>query len=173
MSTYSSFALRGVAAALLAAGAASLAIAQTTTLGTRSSTTQTNPAITSNASSTWKEYTRAEDHPNSVTLPLQFITTSRGEKIAALVSVPADAKGNPVPGKFPVILSQTAYRIDVGQLLGEVMGTGNTLLVGGQDPFMNKRGYISVAVDVQGSGMSSGRSELLGELEQAGYAAAV
>lgn len=165
--------LRTLTAALLAAGCTAAAMAQTTTLGTRGSTAQTNPAITMNASSTWTEYTRAEDYPNSVTLPLQFITTSRGEKIAALVSVPADAKGNPVPGKFPVILSQTAYRIDLGQLLGEFLGTGNTLLIGGQDPYMNKRGYISVAVDVQGSGMSSGKSELLGELEQAGYAAAV
>jgi putative CocE/NonD family hydrolase len=54
-----------------------------------------------------------------------------------------------------------------------VMATGNSLLVGGQDKFMNKRGYISVAVDVLGSGVSSGEAQLLGAPEQAGYAAAV
>lgn len=167
------FALRGIAAALLALGATSLAIAQTTTLGTRGSTSQYNTAVTSNASSTWKEYTRAEDYANSVTLPLQFITTASGQKLAVLVSVPANADGKPVPGAFPVILTQTAYRIDVGQLLGSVIGTGNSLLVGGQDKFMNKRGYISVAVDVMGSGMSSGEAKLLGAEEQQGYADAV
>lgn len=169
----STFALRGLVAALVAIGAAASAGAQTTTMGTRGSTSQYNTAITTNAGSTWKEYTRAEDHADSTTLPLQFITTAKGQKIAVLVSVPADAKGNPVPGKFPVILTQTAYRIDLGQLLGSVSGTGNTLLVGGQDKFMNKRGYISVAVDVLGSGMSSDEAQLLGAAEQAGYAEAV
>ncbi|MBI5924328.1 MAG: CocE/NonD family hydrolase [Aquabacterium sp.] len=167
------FALRGLVAALVTMGVAASAAAQTTTLGTRGTTSQYNTAITTNAGSTWKEYTRAEDYTDSTTLPLQFITTAKGQKIAVLVSVPADAKGNPVAGKFPVILTQTAYRIDVGQLLGTVSGTGNTLLVGGQDKFMNKRGYISVAVDVLGSGMSSDEAQLLGAAEQAGYAEAV
>ena len=169
----STLALRGLVAALVATGMAASASAQTTTLGTRGSTSQANSAITTNAGSTWKEYSRAEDYADSVTLPLQFITTAKGQKIAVLVSVPADAKGNPVAGKFPAILTQTAYRIDLGQLLGTVSGTGNTLLVGGQDKFMNKRGYISVAVDVLGSGMSSDEAQLLGENEQAGYAEAV
>ena len=170
------FALRRTVAALLAVGMAMLASAthaQTTTLGTRGSLSQFNPAINTNAASvTWKEYTRAVDYPDSVTLPLQFITMANGKKLAALVTVPADAKGKPVAGTFPVILTQTAYRIDLGQLLGTVMGTGNTLLVGGQDKFMNQRGYISVAVDVVGSGMSSGEAALLGTAEQEGYAAA-
>jgi uncharacterized protein len=170
------FALRSTVTAMLAVGLAMSAAsshAQTTTLGTRGSLSQFNPPITTNAASvTWKEYTRPVDYPDSVTLPLQFITMANGKKLAALVTVPADAKGKPVAGTFPVILTQTAYRIDLGQLLGTVMGTGNTLLVGGQDKFMNQRGYISVAVDVLGSGMSSGEAELLGVSEQEGYAAA-
>lgn len=169
-------ALRGVAAAMAALCALSLGVgasAQTTTLGTRGSLAQPNTAITSNAGSTWQAYARAEDHPGSVTLPLQFITTKSGQKLAVLVSVPADANGKAVPGAFPVILTQTAYRIDLGQLLGTVLGTGNTLLVGGQDRYMNKRGYISVAVDVLGSGMSSDEGQLLGASEQAGYGEAV
>lgn len=160
-------------ATLVAIGCMSTAVAQTTTLGTRGSLSQASTALTSNAGSTWKTYTRAEEHPGSTTLPLQFITTPSGQKLAVLVSVPADASGKPVPGTFPVILTQTAYRIDLGQLLGTLAGTGNTLLVGGQDRFMNKRGYISVAVDVMGSGMSSGEAQLLGAVEQQGYADAV
>jgi putative CocE/NonD family hydrolase len=166
--------LQGLAAAMVAMGATSLAMAQTTTLGTRGGLSQDNAsAITTNASSTWSTYARDEDYAGSVTLPLQFITTKLGQKLAVLVSVPADASGNPVPGTFPAILTQTAYRIDVGQLLGTIAGTGNTLLVGGQDKFMNKRGYISVAVDVLGSGMSSDAAQLLGAPEQAAYGEAV
>ncbi len=160
-------------ATLLALAISGTALAQTTTMGTRGSLSKPNAILTSNVNSTWTEYKRAEDYPDSVTLPLQFITMANGQKLAVLVSVPADAKGKAVPGAFPVILTQTAYRIDVGQLLGSVAGTGNTLLVGGQDKFMNRRGYISVAVDVLGSGMSSGEAQLLGANEQEGYRAAV
>jgi putative CocE/NonD family hydrolase len=169
------FTLRASTAAMLALGLGlnMSAMAQTTTLGTRGSLSQFNPPVTTNAASvTWKEYSRAADYPDSVTLPLQFITMGNGKKLAALVTLPADSKGKPIAGSFPVILTQTAYRIDLGQLLGDVMGTGNTLLVGGQDKFMNQRGYVSVAVDVLGSGMSSGEAALLGTAEQEGYAAA-
>lgn len=167
------FALSSLAAILLAAGVTSAMAATTTTLGTRGSTSQANPAITANANGAWKDYTRAEEYPKAVTLPLQFITMKNGQKLAVLVSVPADAKGNPVQGAFPAILTQTAYRIDVGQLLGTFAVTGNTLLVGGKDEFMIKHGYISVAVDVLGSGMSDGQGALLGAAEQAAYGEAV
>jgi len=145
----------------------------TTTLGTRGSLSQANPAITANAGAVWKDYSRAEQYPKAVTLPLQFITMKNGQRLAVLVSVPADANGKPVAGAFPAILTQTAYRIDLGQLLGSVAITGNTLLVGGKDEFMIKRGYISVAVDVLGSGMSDGQGALLGAAEQAAYGEAV
>lgn len=162
-----------VAAALLALGAATVAQAQTTTLGTRGSLAQANSPITTNADSAWKAYTRAADYPNAVTLPLQFITMKNGKKLAVLVTVPADAKNQPVAGSFPAILTQTAYRIEVGQLLGSIVLSGNTLLVGGKDEFMIRRGYVSVAVDVLGSGMSDGEGALLGEAEQEGYREAV
>lgn len=167
------FALRGAAAALLTVGVCSHSLAQTTTLGTRASLGQASTPINTNAGSTWKAYTRAETHPGSVTLPLQFITTKSGQKLAVLVSMPADASGKVASGTFPSILTQTAYRIDTGQLLGSVVGTGNTLLVGGPDRFMNRRGYVSVAVDVLGSGMSSDSAQLLGAAEQAAYGEAV
>ncbi len=142
---------------------------QTTTLGTRSSVSQPNPPITTNPDASWKNYSRSPDYPNAVTLPLQFITTKSGDKLAVLISVPADAYGRQIPGKFPVILTQTAYRIDLGNLLGTIVPSDTTLLIGGEDKFMIKRGYITVAVDVRGTGMSSGITHLIGVQEQADY----
>ena len=145
----------------------------TTTLGTRSSTHSDNPAITSNSHAQWHNYTRAADYPNAITLPLQFITTSSGDHLAVLVSVPADASGHAIAGRFPAILTQTAYRIDLGELIGGVLPSSTTLIIGGEDKFMIERGYISVAVDVLGSGMSSGVTQLIGPAEQAAYGDAV
>jgi putative CocE/NonD family hydrolase len=175
-STKRHFAWRSLTAALMGAGALLTATAdagQNTTMGTRGSLATERTPVTTNAGATWKDYTRAADYPNAITLPLQFITTSKGKKLAVLVSVPADSANKPVVGKFPVILTQTAYRIDTGQLLGQFVMTGNTLILGGKDEFMIRRGYISVAVDVVGSGLSDGSANLIGKEEQEGYAEAV
>lgn len=152
---------------------AALAGPDTTTLGTRDTLSQPNPPITENAGAQWTDYSRARQYPRAVTLPLQFLTTESGEKLAVMVSVPADINGNPVPGQFPVILTQTAYRTDLGNLIGSVSPTNATLLIGGKDKYMIRRGYISVAVGVYGTGMSSGETRLLGAEEQAGYRDAV
>lgn len=143
--------------------------AQTTTLGTRGLTSQPNPAITSNSDATWPAYTRAERYAGAKTLPLQFITLSNGKKLGVYVSLPANALGMAASGKFPVVLTQTAYRIDMSQLMGVVSPGDTTLLIGGLDKFMVKRGYITVAVDSYGTGMSEGVTELLGEEEQKAY----
>lgn len=147
--------------------------ATSTTLGTRSTTNQPSTPVTSNPGAKWSNYSRAAQYPNALTLPLQFITMPSGDKLAVLVSVPADASGKPVAGKFPAILTQTAYRIDLGELIGGVLPADPTLLIGGQDKFMIQRGYITVAVDAYGTGMSSGVSQLLSTTEQQGYTAAV
>ena len=55
-------------------------------------------------------YDRAADYPNAVTLPLQFITLSSGKKLAVLVTMPADAKNQPVAGNFPAVLTQRPTR---------------------------------------------------------------
>lgn len=165
--------LRLALATLLLASSAAFANPGTTTLGTRGSASQPNPPITSNAGAHWSNYSRPAQYARAVTLPLQFIDTRSGDKLAVLVSVPADANGNPVPGKFPAILTQTAYRIDLGNLLGTISPSQTTLLIGGKDKYMIRRGYISVAVDVRGTGMSSGETHLIGADEQADYADAV
>ncbi|WP_111658288.1 CocE/NonD family hydrolase [Isoalcanivorax indicus] len=158
---------------VLSAALTGIAHAQTTTLGTRGTQSEVNPVITEGAGAQWSSYSRNREYPRTATLPLQFIDTPEGGKLAVLVTVPADAQGNPVPGPFPVILTQTAYRIDLGALLGSILPSQTTLLIGGEDQYMIRRGYISVAVDVRGTGMSSGVTALLGEEEQAGYRAAV
>ena len=159
--------------ALLAAALLGMAHAQTTTLGTRSAESTENQIIVDGENRQWSSYSRGWEYPRTTTLPLQFIDTPDGDKLAVLVTVPADLHGNPVPGQFPAILTQTAYRIDLGALLGTILPSQTTLLIGGEDQYMIRRGYVSVAVDVRGTGMSSGVTELLGEAEQQGYRAAV
>lgn len=162
-----------VTVAYLLICASAFASPGTTTLGTRGAVSLANPAITSNADAVWKNYARDPEYPGAVTLPLQFIDTREGGKLAVLVSVPADKNRNAVPGRFPAILTQTAYRIDMANLMGSVIPSQTTLMIGGKDEYMIRRGYISVAVDVRGTGMSSGVSALLGAEEQAAYGDAV
>ena len=148
--------LCGLAVVLSAAGLLT-AHAQTTTLGNRSSVSTPNTALATNASATWSTYERGEDYAAAVTLPLKFITLSSGKKLAVYVSVPANFLGWPASGKFPVILTQTAYRIDLGELIGGIAPSDTTLLIGGMDKYMIKRGYITVAVDAYGTGASGGK----------------
>lgn len=146
------------------------AAGDTTTLGTRATDSHSNPAITDNANAKWSSYSRDLEYPRTYRYPLQFIDTAEGGKIAVYVTVPADITGQPVAGAFPAVLTQTAYRIDLGGLLGSILPSQTTLLIGGEDKFLIRRGYVSVSVDVRGTGMSSGVSALIGEKEQAGYA---
>lgn len=164
--------LAALATCLLASAATHVA-AQTTTLGTRATLSQANPPATSNGWATWSTYDRKADYPRSISLPLQYITTSTGDKLSVRVAVPANFLGIRAPGKFPVILTQTAYRNGVGQLLGTIATGDTTLIIGGKDDYMIRRGYITVAVDAWGTGMSTGETQLIGEAEQQAYAEAV
>lgn len=161
------------AIAFLLVSAVAFANPGTTTLGTRGELSRPNLPITSNARAKWTTYSRNPDYQGSVTLPLQFIDTSEGGKLAVLVSVPANRGGQPVQGKFPAILTQTAYRTDLGDVIGTILPSQTTLIIGGRDKYMNRRGYVTVAVDVRGTGISSGVTALIGEEEQAAYADAV
>ncbi|RLU00924.1 CocE/NonD family hydrolase [Ketobacter sp.] len=116
-------------------------------------------------------YQRAAEYPKAVNLPLQFIDTINGKKLGVRVTLPADENGNPAPGPFPVILTQSAYNTNLLSLmLGKVPGN---LMLGVTDSFIVRRGYAQVAVDVYGNGVSSGGWDLLGPNEQAGYIDAV
>lgn len=162
-----------VLSSCLMAGALSSAVAQTTTLGTRGTLSQANAPTTTNPYANWSTYDRKADYPRSISLPLQYITTSKGDKLSVRVSVPANLLGMRAPGTFPVILTQTAYRNGVGQILGTIATGDTTLIIGGKDDYMIRRGYITVAVDAWGTGMSTGETQLIGEAEQEAYGEAV
>ena len=108
-------------------------------------------------------YSREEDYPNIVKLPLEFFSTVNGKKIGVSVTLPANEAGEPIDDVFPTLLIQTAYNMS---LVSTPSSSG--ALSGGADPFLVKRGYAMVTVDVLGSGVSEGGWELLGEEEQNG-----
>lgn len=79
------------------------------------------------------------------------IRLADGKVLRANVAVPADPEtGRPVPGRFPVILTETAYGKDLAGVLG-----GVTKLLG--STYFTERGYVTVTVDVRGTGVSEGR----------------
>lgn len=92
----------------------------------------------------WGEpYDRPEDYPNTVSLPEQLITMDDGVRLSATVTLPADADGNAASGPFPVVATFTGYN----QALG---------VIGSADPYLVKRGYAYIIVDLRGTGASDG-----------------
>lgn len=110
-------------------------------------------------------YTRIPDYPRIKTAPLQYIDSTSGHRMGVRVTLPANEDGTPAEGPFPVILIQSAYNIGLMSLMPLPGG----VLLGAPDPFMVRRGYAMVAVDVIGGGTSEGGWEMLGEEEQSGY----
>ncbi|MFN4329385.1 MAG: CocE/NonD family hydrolase [Limnobacter sp.] len=129
-------------------------------MGTRTSPAGTVPAVTGDASQAWVSYSRNEDYPNTVELPKGFITMADGTRLAYTVTLPAGADGKAAAGTFPVILVQTSYNKAAGAF---------AQAIGGADPYMVKRGYATVVVDVRGTGNSQGVWDAFGEKEQADY----
>ena len=85
-----------------------------------------------------------------------------GVVLRADIHVPTiPATGLPAPGPFPVILSETPYGKQLGELSPE------TAELTGYEPALIKRGYVQVIVDVRGAGGSGGTFDLLSPTEQA------
>ncbi len=76
-----------------------------------------------------------------------------GVRLSVNVLRPAGQDRKPAPGRFPVILTQTAYNKDVPGLNME-------------NDFMVQRGYIQVVADARGSGSSEGAWTGFGPREQ-------
>ncbi len=133
---------------------------QVSTLGTRGEVSKNYGSSAGNVGAVWQDYNPPMLHEGMVTLPTQFITLRDGVKLAASVTLPADAAGQAVPGTFPVVLIQTSYNLSIGQ---------NAAAIGGADPFIVRHGYATVVVDVRGTGNSQGNWEAFGEDEQADY----
>ncbi|AUM13072.1 CocE/NonD family hydrolase [Ketobacter alkanivorans] len=110
-------------------------------------------------------YTRDADYPRIKVGGLQYIPSTSGHNIGLRVTLPADADGNPAPGPFPVILVQSAYNINLMSFLA----LPGAVVLGAPDPFLVRRGYAIVGVDVIGGGVSEGGWEMLGAEEQSGY----
>lgn len=81
------------------------------------------------------------------------ITMSDGVTLVADIRRPAAEDGEPAPGRFPVILTQTPYNKNLPGL-----NFANEYLV--------KRGYVQVVADVRGTGGSGGSWSAFGEREQ-------
>ena len=145
-------------------GSPEISARQITTLGTRNQASQAYGSSAGNGNAVWQDYDPPMLHEGMVALPTQFITMRDGVKLAVSVTLPADAAGKAVPGKFPVILVQTSYNLSAGQF---------ATAIGGADPYMVRHGYASVVVDVRGTGNSQGDWEAFGEDEQADYSEVV
>ena len=113
-------------------------------------------------------YQRPYEYSHMVNLPPQFVTMSTGKQLSVRVSLPANDRGIPAPGPFPVILTQSGYNTNLLSLI--FMGAPGNLMLGTPDYFMVQRGYAQVAVDALGTGASEGGWELFGEEEQIGFA---
>ncbi|MDX6638795.1 MAG: uncharacterized protein QOJ01_2306, partial [Solirubrobacterales bacterium] len=83
-----------------------------------------------------------------------------GTILRANVFYPTNADGSVAKGPFPVIMVQTPYGKDgAGAGSGGTLGDASTEV--GPLPYLIKRGYIDVAVDIRGTGDSQGTFSLL------------
>lgn len=83
-----------------------------------------------------------------------------GVKLSADVYVPTTPDGKPAKGPFPVLVSETPYGKEAANI--EPLS-----ILAGHRPYLVKRGYIQVIVDVRGQGGSGGSFQLLGPDEAA------
>src|SRR5262245_44058780 len=83
------------------------------------------------------------------------VTMSDGVVLRADIHYPTDpTTGEPAAGPFPVLLSITPY--------GKKAPPPAAQIGGGATPYLIKRGYIEVIVDVRGTGASGGSFEMFG-----------
>lgn len=96
--------------------------------------------------------TRPATYQVAVTRDLK-IPMSDGVTLVADLRRPADRGGRPIPGRFPVVLTQTPYN----------KSSGRTAFLADH---LVQRGYVQVVVDVRGTGGSGGTWDSLGAREQ-------
>ncbi|HEX6389964.1 MAG TPA: CocE/NonD family hydrolase [Solirubrobacteraceae bacterium] len=103
----------------------------------------------------------ADEFPKSVAETNVPITMSDGVVLRARVTRPATADGKPAPGRFPVILTQTPYNKSV-----LTVGSGDVATLAGAPAVLVRNGYITMTVDVRGTGNSEGSWDSFGPREQ-------
>lgn len=93
---------------------------------------------------------RAEQYPGTVTRTDLEIPMSDGVVLRGDLTLPAGADGVAVPGRWPVVVTITAYnKSAIGGALGG--------LAGGDSGYLVKRGYAQLTVDARGTGSSGGQ----------------
>ncbi|CAJ0778622.1 Cocaine esterase [Ralstonia condita] len=135
-----------------------------TTLGTRATLAQPGTSITSNAGARWVDYNPPMQYAGVARQPTQYVTMPDGTKLAAYVTLPADAAGNPAAGPFPTVLVQTSYNGGNAQYEASIGAA-----LGAADPYIVQHGYATVVVDVRGTGQSQGSWDAFGADEQSDY----
>jgi putative CocE/NonD family hydrolase len=104
------------------------------------------PVITPVAASTHHQHAKWKPRPAAYGVAKQSnleIRMDDGVTLSANVLRPAGQDGKAAPGRFPVILTQTAYNKEAPMLNME-------------NDFMVQHGYIQVVVDARGTGSSGG-----------------
>lgn len=135
-----------------------------TTLGTRATTAQPGTSIKSHAGAKWVDYNPPLLYAGIARQATQYITMPDGTKLAAYVTLPADASGKPASSTFPTVLVQTSYNGGNAQYTASIGAA-----LGGADPYIVQHGYATVVVDVRGTGQSQGSWDAFGADEQSDY----
>lgn len=105
------------------------------------------PAHAAAATDTWRA--RPAQYPRTVTVTDIPIRMDDGTVLRGDLVRPARADGSPVPGRFPVIVTITAYN-------KAAIGPGGGL-AGPPADYLVRRGYHQLTVDARGTGSSEGR----------------
>ena len=92
---------------------------------------------------------RPATYPSTVKQTDLAIPMSDGVVLRGDLELPADADGNPIERRFPVIVTITAYNKSTGSLSGG--------LTGGSPSYLVQRGYAQLTVDARGTGSSEGQ----------------
>ena len=100
---------------------------------------------------------RPADYPGTVTRTDLAIPMSDGTVLRGDLVLPAGVDGQAVRGRFPVIVTITAYNKSVQASAGGLAGTPPAYLV--------QRGYAQLTVDARGTGSSEGTWAAFGKRE--------
>jgi uncharacterized protein len=93
---------------------------------------------------------RPEEYPGTVTTKDLAIPMSDGVVLRGDLTLPATADGSAAAGRFPVVVTITAYNKTV------IAGGFGATLAGADPAYLVKRGYAQLTVDARGTGSSEG-----------------
>jgi uncharacterized protein len=132
-------------------------VATASTVALIATMTSTSPAdasaatVAAPAGSAMHWSPRPEDYPGTVTTKDLEIPMSDGLALRGDLTLPATADGAAAPGRFPVVVTITAYNKSV------ISGGFGSTLAGADPAYLVKRGYAQLTVDARGTGTSPGQ----------------